>query len=91
MYPRQHVVGREEINQVKDDVDDEACELVNGVELIIGEDQDSVQAYLLKAVKNNNGTGVLLLSDVMGFEDPSTRDFAYRVACNGYKYVLMAG
>ncbi|KAK1365743.1 hypothetical protein POM88_041304 [Heracleum sosnowskyi] len=36
-------------------------------------------------VKNNNGTGILLLSDIFGFEDSSTRDFAYRVACNGYK------
>ncbi|BAS94145.1 Os05g0429500, partial [Oryza sativa Japonica Group] len=44
-----------------------------------------VRAYLLKAVKNNNGTGVLLLSDVFGFEDSATRDFAYRVACHGYK------
>ncbi|XP_073104359.1 uncharacterized protein [Elaeis guineensis] len=74
--------------KLKDDVDDETCELVNGVELIIGEDEDSVHAYLLKAVKNNNGTGVLLLSDVMGFEDPLTRDFAYRVACIGYNVLI---
>lgn len=69
---------------MEDGLDDEACELVNGIELSIG---DSVDAYLFKAVKNNNGTGILLLSDVYGFEDSSTRDFAYRVACNGYKYV----
>ena len=74
--------------KVEDSVDDEACELVNGVELSIGEGDDSINAYLLKAVKNNNGTGILLLSDVFGFEDSSTRDFAYRVACNGYKYVI---
>ncbi|XP_026658641.1 carboxymethylenebutenolidase homolog isoform X2 [Phoenix dactylifera] len=74
--------------KLKDDVDDEACELVSGVELSIGEDQDSIHAYLLKAVKNNNGTGVLLLSDVMGFEDPSIRDFAYRVACIGYNVLI---
>jgi carboxymethylenebutenolidase len=66
--------------------DDEACELVSGSDLVIGEGDDSVSAYLFKAVKNNNGTGVLLLSDIFGFEDSATRDFAYRVACNGYKY-----
>lgn len=71
---------------VEDDVNDEACELVNGIELSIGEGEDSIEAYLFKAVKNNNGTGVLLLSDIFGFEDSATRDFAYRVACNGYKY-----
>jgi carboxymethylenebutenolidase len=66
--------------------DDEACELVSGSDLVIGEGDDSVSAYLFKAVKNNNGTGILLLSDIFGFEDSATRDFAYRVACNGYKY-----
>ncbi|GKB64738.1 hypothetical protein Tco_0920924, partial [Tanacetum coccineum] len=70
--------------QIQDDTDEEACELVNGVELSIGEGSDSVAAYLLTAVKNNNGTGILLLSDIFGFEDSSTRDFAYRIACNGY-------
>lgn len=66
--------------------DDEACELVSGSDLVIGEGDDSVSAYLFKAVKNNNGTGILLLSDIFGFQDSATRDFAYRVACNGYKY-----
>ncbi|XP_020095946.1 carboxymethylenebutenolidase homolog [Ananas comosus] len=74
--------------EVVDGVDDEACELVNGADLIIGEGDDSIHAYLLKAVKNNNGTGVLLLSDIFGFEDSSTRDFAYRVACNGYNVLV---
>ncbi|PWA46138.1 carboxymethylenebutenolidase [Artemisia annua] len=73
--------------QTQDDTDEEACELVNGVELSIGEGSDSVAAYLLTAVKNNNGIGILLLSDIFGFEESSTRDFAYRIACNGYKYV----
>jgi len=72
---------------VQDGIDDEACELVSGVELSIGEGVDNIRAYLFKAVKNNNGTGLLLLSDVFGSEDSFTRDFAYRVACNGYKYV----
>ncbi|BAS94144.1 Os05g0429500, partial [Oryza sativa Japonica Group] len=36
----------------------------------------------------NNGTGVLLLSDVFGFEDSATRDFAYRVACHGYNVLV---
>lgn len=74
--------------KLEDDINDEACELVNGVELSIDEGLDTIRAYLFKAVKNNNGTGILLLSDIFGFEDSSTRDFAYRVACNGYKYVL---
>lgn len=68
--------------------DDEACELVSGSDLVIGEGDDSVSAYLFKAVKNNNGTGVLLLSDIFGFEDSATRDFAYRVACNGYNVLV---
>lgn len=66
-------------------VEDEACELVNGVELSIGDGVDSIDAYLCNAVRNNNGTGILLLSDIFGFEDSFTRDFSYRVACNGYK------
>ena len=74
--------------KIEDTLNDEACELVNGVELSLGEGTDSINAYLCTAVKNNNGTGVLLLSDIFGFEDSATRDFAYRVACNGYKYVL---
>ncbi|MQM01538.1 hypothetical protein Taro_034300 [Colocasia esculenta] len=71
--------------KVEGEVDDETCELVNGVELVIGEGDESIRAYLLKAVKNNNGTGILLLSDIFGFEDSCTREFAYRVACSGYK------
>ncbi|KAL5778847.1 hypothetical protein ACOSQ2_009584 [Xanthoceras sorbifolium] len=67
---------------------DEACELVNGVGLSIGEGNDSIQAHLFTAVKNNNETGVLLLSDIFGFEDSSTRDFAYRLACNGYNVLV---
>ncbi|KAF3445407.1 hypothetical protein FNV43_RR10583 [Rhamnella rubrinervis] len=73
---------------VENDINDEACELVNGVELSIGEGADSINAYLFKAVKNNNGTGLLLLSDIFGFEETSTRDFAYRVACNGYNVLV---
>lgn len=74
--------------KVEDNVDDETCELVSGIDLTIGDEHDSIRAYLLKAVKNNNGTGVLLLSDIFGFEDSSTRDFAYRVACNGYNVLV---
>ncbi|OMO99532.1 hypothetical protein CCACVL1_03745 [Corchorus capsularis] len=49
--------------EVENDIDDEACELVNGVELSIGEgDDDNIQAFLLKAVKNNNGTVSLFLT-----------------------------
>ncbi|XP_076920935.1 uncharacterized protein LOC143582198 [Bidens hawaiensis] len=74
--------------RIEYNADEEACELVNGVEVSIGEGADSVAAYLLTAVKNNNGTGILLLSDIYGFEDSSTRDFAYRIACNGYNVLL---
>ncbi|KAL0282839.1 UNVERIFIED_CONTAM: Carboxymethylenebutenolidase [Sesamum angustifolium] len=65
--------------------DDEACELVNGTEVSIG---DGIRAYLFTAVKNNNATGILLLSDIFGFEDSATRDFAYRVACTGYNVLV---
>ncbi|XP_020585280.1 carboxymethylenebutenolidase homolog isoform X2 [Phalaenopsis equestris] len=74
--------------KLEDGVDDDACELVNGTELLIGESGDSFRAYLFKAVKNNNGTGLLLLSDIFGFEDSSTRDFAYQIACNGYNVLV---
>lgn len=73
--------------ELEDEINDEACELVSGTELTLGEGEDNIRAFLFKAVKNNNGAGVLLLSDIYGFEDSSTRDFAYRVACSGYKYV----
>ncbi|XP_061340673.1 uncharacterized protein LOC133287133 isoform X1 [Gastrolobium bilobum] len=73
---------------VEDVTNDEACELVNGVELSLGEGDDNIRAYLFTAVKNNNGTGILLLSDIFGFEDSFTRDFAYRVACNGYNILV---
>ncbi|KAL3616193.1 hypothetical protein CASFOL_039583 [Castilleja foliolosa] len=39
-------------------------------------------------MKNNNAVGILLLSDIFGFEDSSTRDFAYRLACNGYNVLV---
>nr|CAB3461389.1 unnamed protein product [Digitaria exilis] len=71
-----------------DDDDDDACELVSGSDLVIGEGDDSFSAYLFNAVKNNNGTGILLLSDVFGFQDSATRDFAYRVACSGYNVLV---
>ncbi|KAJ0614060.1 putative dienelactone hydrolase, alpha/Beta hydrolase [Helianthus annuus] len=74
--------------QIENETNEEACELVSGVEVSIGEGSDSVAAYLLTAVKNNNGTGILLLSDIFGFEDSCTRDFAYRIACNGYNVLL---
>lgn len=72
---------------MESDINDEACELVSGEELSLEDDDDNIHAYLFKAVKNNNGIGLLLLSDIYGFEDSFTRDFAYRVACNGFKYV----
>lgn len=74
--------------RVEDVDDDETCELVSGVDLILGDATDAFHAYLLKPVKNNNGTGLLMLSDVFGFEASATRDFAYRVACNGYNVLV---
>lgn len=75
--------------KVEDDIDNaEACELVNGAELQIGDGQDTIHAYLFQAVKNNNETGILLLTDILGFEESYTRDFAYRVACNGYNVLV---
>lgn len=74
--------------KVEDDLDAEACELVNGSELQLGEGSDTIHAHFFKAVKNNNGVGILLLSDIFGFEDSSTKDFAYRVACNGYNVLV---
>ncbi|XP_047341286.1 carboxymethylenebutenolidase homolog [Impatiens glandulifera] len=83
-------------SQIKVEEEDESCELVNGMELSISTDDEldsgssnvSIRAYFLQAVKNNNGIGILLLSDIFGFEDSSTRDFAYRVACNGYNVLV---
>ncbi|CAK8564675.1 unnamed protein product [Lathyrus sativus] len=74
---------------VETDINDEACELVSGEELSLEDDDDNnIHAYLFKAVKNNNGIGLLLLSDIYGFEDSFTRDFAYRVACNGFNILV---
>ncbi|KAK6131131.1 hypothetical protein DH2020_035130 [Rehmannia glutinosa] len=75
--------------KVEESISDEACELVNGTELTIeDEEADGIRASLFQAVKNNNETGILLLSDILGFEDSATRDFAYRVACNGYNVLV---
>ncbi|KAK8542484.1 hypothetical protein V6N13_136943 [Hibiscus sabdariffa] len=54
----------------------------------IGEGDDNIQAYLFKAMKNDNGAGVLLLYDVFGFQDSASRDFAYQVACHGYNVLF---
>eukprot|EP00252_Welwitschia_mirabilis_P022642 TRINITY_DN6188_c0_g1_i1.p1 TRINITY_DN6188_c0_g1~~TRINITY_DN6188_c0_g1_i1.p1 ORF type:complete len:328 (+),score=55.68 TRINITY_DN6188_c0_g1_i1:217-1200(+) len=67
---------------------DDACELVSGTEIVLGEGGDIFNAYLLKAVKNNNGTAVLLLSDQFGYHDPEIRDFAYRLSCGGYNVLV---
>lgn len=72
------------------ELNDEACELVSGEELSLDddEDDDTIHAYLFKAVKNNNGIALLLLSDIYGFQDSFTRDFAYRGACNGFNILV---
>ena len=69
--------------------DDDVCELVSRLELTLGAGEDAMDAYLVKAMKNNNGAAVLLLTDDFGYNDNDTRDFAYRLSCFGYKYVLL--
>ncbi|XP_042485319.1 carboxymethylenebutenolidase homolog isoform X2 [Macadamia integrifolia] len=89
-YYTKNAICKVSCGQVKleEGIDDESCELVNGVELMLGEGVDCFHSYLFTAVKNNNETGILLLSDIFGFEDSATRDFAYRVACNGYNVLV---
>lgn len=67
-------------------VEDETCEIVQGSNVTLGEGQDAVQAYLIQAIKNNNGVGVLCLTDDYGYKNEDSRGFAYRLACFGYKY-----
>jgi hypothetical protein len=66
--------------------DPETCEIVQGTNVTLGEGGEAVQAYFIQALKNNNGVGVLCLTDQYGFEDEENRGFAYRLACFGYKY-----
>jgi carboxymethylenebutenolidase len=72
----------------------DVCELVLGNEvemgLEAGSPQEPVEAYFAKAVKNNNGSGVLLLTDILGIDNEDTRDYAFRLACFGYN-VFMPG
>ncbi|KAH9549692.1 hypothetical protein CY35_10G032400 [Sphagnum magellanicum] len=68
--------------------DDEVCELVNGTDVELGEGSESFQAYFIQAIKNNNGAGVLLLTDVYGHQHSPTRDFVYRLACFGYNVLV---
>lgn len=69
----------------EEEEDLETCEIVQGSNVILGEEEDAFQGYLIQAIKNNNGVAVLFLTDVLGFEDGESRDFAYRLACFGYK------
>eukprot|EP00250_Pteridium_aquilinum_P009590 c18777_g1_i1 orf=138-1091(+) len=71
-----------------DQTDDDVCELVSRLELTLGEGENAMGAYLVKAVKNNNGAAVLLLTDVLGFNNNDTRDFAYRLSCFGYNVLV---
>jgi len=70
--------------------DDEVCELVNGFDVEIGdaESEDGFSGYYIHALKNNNGAGVLLLSDVYGYESSGIRDFVYRLGCVGYNVLV---
>lgn len=71
--------------------DDDVCELVSGFDVEISGDaeDDGFSGYFIKALKNNNGAGVLLLSDVYGYESSGIRDFVYRLACVGFKYASL--
>lgn len=71
--------------------DDDVCELVSGFDVEISGDaeDEGFSGYFIKALKNNNGAGVLLLSDVYGYESSGIRDFVYRLACVGYKYASL--
>ncbi|KAH7424888.1 hypothetical protein KP509_11G030100 [Ceratopteris richardii] len=68
--------------------DEDECELVSRLELTMGEGDDKIDAYLVKAMKNNNGSAILLLTDVFGFNNNDTRDFAYRLSCFGYNVLV---
>ncbi|GJN06799.1 hypothetical protein PR202_ga24561 [Eleusine coracana subsp. coracana] len=59
-----------------------------GADLVVHEGDDSICSYLFDAVTNKNGTGIRLLSDIFGFEDSATCDFAYHVTCNGYNVLV---
>jgi carboxymethylenebutenolidase len=65
--------------------DAETCEIVQGAEITLGDGEESFQAYLVQAIKNNTGVAILFLTDIYGFSDGENRDFAYRLACFGYK------
>eukprot|EP00271_Cylindrocystis_brebissonii_P003817 TRINITY_DN1505_c0_g2_i1.p1 TRINITY_DN1505_c0_g2~~TRINITY_DN1505_c0_g2_i1.p1 ORF type:complete len:336 (+),score=60.43 TRINITY_DN1505_c0_g2_i1:266-1273(+) len=68
--------------------DDAECELVLGKELELGAGASKFGAHLAEAVKNRNGSGVLLLTDVEGYQNDETREFAYRLACFGYSVLV---
>jgi carboxymethylenebutenolidase len=70
--------------------DDDVCELVSGFDVEISGDaeDEGFSGYFIKALKNNNGAGVLLLSDVYGYESSGIRDFVYRLACVGYNVLI---
>ena len=67
--------------------DEDICELVNGYEVEMGE--AGVSGYYIQALKNNNGAGILVLTDVFGFRNNATRDIVLRLACFGYKYAYL--
>lgn len=66
----------------------EECEVVLGKEVVLGEGEDAYRVHLVQPVKNSNGSGVLLLTDILGFANADTRDFAYRLACFGYSVLI---
>ena len=69
--------------ETEEDLQD--CELVLGKDIELKTPSGNIEAHLAQPVKNRNGSGVLLLTDVRGLHDSDTRDFAYRLACFGYR------
>ncbi|KAG6546964.1 hypothetical protein Mapa_011580 [Marchantia paleacea] len=76
-------LGMEDSNE-----DDETCEIVSRFNVTLGESSNAFQGYMVQAIKNNNGAALLFLTDINGFEDSDTRDFAYRLACFGYNVLV---
>ncbi|CAM6087394.1 unnamed protein product [Calypogeia fissa] len=71
-----------------DDTNFDTCEIVQGSDVTLGEGEDTFQAYLVKAIKNNSGVSILFLTDILGFNNADNRDFAYRLACFGYNVLV---
>ena len=79
----QDTLGTASVETGEEDLED--CELVLGKNIELKTPSGNIEAHLAQPVKNRNGSGVLLLTDVRGLHDSDTRDFAYTLACFGYR------